>query len=109
MSRWAARRPYMIAPRAFPVLTDCSVYASVKAMPSPAAADAVVIGGGTVGGWCAYFLRRSGAGRVVLIERSTLGRGASSRAAGVVRAQGGTPTAVRLARWSMDFYRRQQD
>jgi sarcosine oxidase, subunit beta len=78
-------------------------------MPSPAAADAVVIGGGTVGGWCAYFLRRSGAGRVVLIERSTLGRGASSRAAGVVRAQGGTPTAVRLARWSMDFYRRQQD
>jgi len=25
-----------------------------------ATADAVVVGGGTVGAWCAYFLRRSG-------------------------------------------------
>ena len=58
---------------------------------------------GTVGGWCAYFLQRSGAGRVVLLERSTLGQGASSRAAGIVRSQGGTPTAVRLAEWSRDL------
>ena len=43
----------------------------------PSTADAVVVGGGTVGGWCAYFLRRSGAERVVVLERSTLGRGAS--------------------------------
>jgi len=64
----------------------------------------LVVGGGTVGAWCAYFLRRSGAGRVVLIERSTLGHGASSRAAGIVRSQGGTPTAVRLAEWSRAFY-----
>jgi sarcosine oxidase subunit beta len=40
----------------------------------------------------------------VLIERSTLGHGASSRAAGIVRSQGGTPTAVRLAEWSRAFY-----
>ena len=31
-------------------------------------ADAVVVGGGTVGAWCAYFLRRSGLQRVVLID-----------------------------------------
>ena len=31
--------------------------------------------------------------RVVLLEKGTLGEGASSRAAGVVRAQGGTPEA----------------
>ena len=59
-------------------------------------ADAVVVGGGTVGAWCAYFLRRAGLARVILIEKGFLGQGASSRAAGVVRMQGGTPEAVRL-------------
>jgi sarcosine oxidase subunit beta len=69
----------------------------------------VVVGGGTVGAWCAYFLRRSGAGRVVLLEQATLGQGASSRAAGIVRSQGGTPTAVHLAEWSRSFYLAQPD
>ncbi|MFZ0173301.1 MAG: FAD-binding oxidoreductase [Acidimicrobiales bacterium] len=72
-------------------------------------ADAVVIGGGTVGGWCAWWLRQAGVDRVAVIERSTLGRGASSRAAGMVRSQGGTPTAVRLGMWSRDFYLRQAE
>jgi len=72
-------------------------------------ADAVVVGGGTVGAWCAYFLRRSGLQRVVLIEKRTLGQGASSRAAGVVRTQGGTPWAVRLGEWSRTFYLSQHD
>ncbi|HWG61422.1 MAG TPA: FAD-binding oxidoreductase [Streptosporangiaceae bacterium] len=80
-------------------------------MPSerlPNTADAVVVGGGTVGGWCAYFLRRAGL-RVVLLEKGVLGQGASSRAAGVVRTQGGTPEAVRLGQWSRAFYLRQQE
>jgi sarcosine oxidase, subunit beta len=72
-------------------------------------ADAVVVGGGTVGGWCAYFLRSSGLDRVVLVEKRTLGQGASSRAAGIVRTQGGTPWAVRLGEWSRLFYLRQQE
>jgi sarcosine oxidase, subunit beta len=72
-------------------------------------ADAVVVGGGTVGAWCAYFLRRSGLQRVILIEKRTLGQGASSRAAGVVRTQGGTPWAVRLGEWSRKFYLSQHD
>ena len=70
-------------------------------------ADVVVVGGGTIGAWCAYFLRRGGAGRVVLLDKRDLGSGATSRAAGIVRGQGGTPTAVRLAQWTQDFYRRQ--
>src|SRR5580658_3999594 len=73
------------------------------------AADAVVVGGGTIGAWCAYFLRKSGLARVVLIEKRTLGQGASSRAAGVVRTQGGTPWAVQLGEWSRRFYLGQQD
>jgi sarcosine oxidase, subunit beta len=72
-------------------------------------ADAVVVGGGTIGGWCAWFLRRSGLERVVLIEKRTLGQGASSRAAGIVRTQGGTPWAVQLGEWSRRFYLSQQD
>jgi sarcosine oxidase subunit beta len=74
-----------------------------------ASADAVVVGGGTVGAWCAYFLRQAGLARVVLVEKGFLGQGASSRAAGVVRMQGGTPEAVRLGKWSREFYLGQHD
>ena len=81
----------------------------IKGTALPRTADAVVVGGGTVGAWCAYFLRRAGLERVVLVEKGTLGSGASSRAAGVVRMQGGTPEAVELGRWSRGFYRRQHD
>jgi sarcosine oxidase subunit beta len=72
-------------------------------------ADAVVVGGGTVGAWCAYFLRQAGLDRVVLVEKDYLGQGASSRAAGVVRMQGGTPEAVRLGIWSRQFYLSQRE
>src|ERR1700760_1749104 len=75
----------------------------------PQTADAVVVGGGTVGAWCAYFLRKAGLDRVVLVEKGILGQGSSSRAAGVVRVQGGTPQAVRLGRWTRAFYRGQRD
>ena len=78
-------------------------------MPISDTADAVVVGGGTVGAWCAYFLRRAGLARVVLLEKGFLGQGASSRAAGVVRMQGGTPEAVRLGQWSRRFYLGQRD
>jgi sarcosine oxidase, subunit beta len=81
-------------------------------MPTPGrpdGADAVVVGGGTIGAWCAYFLRRAGLDRVVLLEKGMLGQGASSRAAGVVRMQGGTPVAVRLGQWSRRFYLAQRE
>jgi sarcosine oxidase subunit beta len=89
-------------------LTDCSVYATLDGMTTvPGRADAVVVGGGTIGAWTAWFLSRSGVGDVVLVERDTLGQGASARAAGMVRAQGGTEAAVRLGLFSRDFYRSQ--
>ncbi len=65
------------------------------------------MGAGTVGGWASYFARTSGAERVIVVDRGRVGDGASSRAAGMVRAQGGTPTTVALGRWTIDFYRRQ--
>ena len=74
-------------------------------MNSSDSADVVVVGGGTVGAWTAVQLAERGVGRVVLLEAKTLGAGASSRAAGMVRAQGGTETAVRLGMRTQDFYR----
>jgi sarcosine oxidase subunit beta len=101
-------------PSAADHLTERSVYVSIGVVPmlstgQPDTADAIVVGGGTVGAWCAYFLRRSGVGRVTLVEKRTLGEGASSRAAGVVRTQGGTRWAVQLGEWSRKFYLRQHD
>jgi len=87
-------------------LTERSVYASVPLVNSRP--DAVVVGGGTVGAWTAVMLAEAGAS-VVLVEAATLGAGASSRAAGMVRAQGGTEVAIRLGMWSRDFYLGQKD
>ena len=70
-------------------------------------ADLVVVGAGMVGGWASWFAADSGADRVIVLERDLAGQGASSRAAGVVRAQGGTRTTVALGRFSIDFYRSQ--
>src|SRR4029077_8108957 len=108
------RRWRPVKPRGEPVLTDCSVYVSIGLVPMtspghPGSADAVGVGGGAIGGWCGFFLRRAGLDRVVLLEKGLLGQGASSRAAGVVRMQGGTPTAVRLGQGSRRFYLGQRD
>jgi sarcosine oxidase subunit beta len=72
-------------------------------------ADLVVVGAGTLGGWASVFAAADRVGKVVVIEKGLVGMGASSRAAGVVRAQGGTPATVALGRWSIDFYRGQAE
>jgi sarcosine oxidase subunit beta len=72
-------------------------------------ADLVVVGAGTVGGWASVFASESGLRRIVVLEREVVGGGASSRAAGMVRAQGGTPDTVRLGSWSIDFYGSQSE
>ncbi len=72
-------------------------------------ADVIVVGGGTVGAWTAVLLAESGVPHVVLLDAATLGEGASSRAAGMVRAQGGTETAIRLGLRAQEFYRASGD
>lgn len=76
---------------------------------SSSRADVVVVGGGTVGAWTAVLLAESGVRDIVLLDAGTLGEGASSRAAGMVRAQGGTETAIRLGMRSQEFYRQSGD
>ena len=70
-------------------------------------ADLVVVGAGTIGGWASVFAAANGAGKVIVVEEGLAGMGASSRAAGVVRAQGGIPATVTLGKWAIDFYRGQ--
>ncbi|HEX2423709.1 MAG TPA: FAD-binding oxidoreductase, partial [Actinomycetota bacterium] len=72
-------------------------------------ADLVIVGAGTIGGWASVFAREAGVRDVVVLEREQAGAGASGRAAGMVRAQGGTPDTVRLGSWSIDFYASQGD
>ena len=71
-------------------------------------ADLVVVGAGTIGGWASVFAAADGARRVVVVDQGLAGMGASSRAAGIVRAQGGIPATVTLGRWSIDFYKGQR-
>src|SRR5262249_10128651 len=80
---------------------------SSAAMHGIEQADLVVVGAGTIGGWASTFAALDKVGRVVVLERGVAGQGASSRAAGIVRAQGGTPAPVDPGRWSIDFYRSQ--
>ena len=72
-------------------------------------ADLVVVGAGTVGAWASVFAADAGAERVVVLDAGVAGQGASSRAAGQVRAQGGTPETIDLGRFSIDFYSSQQE
>ena len=76
-------------------------------VPSLDRADLVVVGAGTIGGWASVFAAAEGIGRVIVLDRGLVGMGASSRAAGIVRAQGGTEATVALGRWSIDFYEQQ--
>jgi sarcosine oxidase, subunit beta len=81
----------------------------MPAFHSMTSADVVVVGGGTVGAWTAVQLAERGVGKVVLLEARTLGDGASSRAAGMVRAQGGTEAPIVLGMRTQEFYRASGD
>lgn len=66
--------------------------------------DLIIIGAGNLGLWTAYYLAKSGFGRIAVCERNWAGSGTTTRSAGIVRQQGGTVTAVKLGRLSREAY-----
>lgn len=69
-------------------------------------ADVAVIGGGIVGLSTAYFLADAGVGRVVVLERDTVGSGATGRAAGGILLQGESEEALRWQLESLALHER---
>lgn len=67
-------------------------------------ADVVIVGGGIVGCSVAFHLAERRAGRVVLLERSTLGSGTSSRGSGGVRLQFSTAINIQLSLQVLPFF-----
>jgi len=64
-------------------------------------ADAVIIGAGIMGCAIAHELAARGMTEVVVLERDTIGRGATADAAGGIRQQFSTETNIRLATHSV--------
>jgi len=67
-------------------------------------ADIVVIGGGCTGASTAFHLMRRGAGRVVLVERRTVGSGPTAKSSGIIRLHYSYEPLVQLAARSRDMF-----
>jgi sarcosine oxidase, subunit beta len=67
--------------------------------------DAIVIGGGVIGTSIACHLARFGAGRVLLLERDTLGSGTSAQSSCIVRTHYSVPANVALAQAALAIFR----
>jgi sarcosine oxidase subunit beta len=68
--------------------------------------DVAIFGGGNLGLWTARGLAVLGVRRIAVLDRGWFGFGATARSAGMIRAQGGTVTAILLGRLSRELYQR---
>jgi len=71
--------------------------------------DVIVVGAGINGASTAYHLKRCGAGKVLLIERREPAAGGTGRSAAAVRQNYSTALMARLAKRSIDHFRRMKD
>lgn len=69
----------------------------------------VIVGGGVIGLSTAYQLARRKAGRVVLLEKGTVGDGSSSRAAGITTGLLWSDTGIRARKIGLDIFRQLSD
>jgi len=72
-------------------------------------ADFVVIGAGIIGCSIAYHLAERRAGRIVVLERDEIARGATADAAGGIRLQFSTETNIRLSLLSFEYWEHFQE
>ena len=67
-------------------------------------ADIVIIGAGIMGCSVAYHLAARGAGRIIVLEKDEIARGATADAAGGIRLQFSTETNIVLSKLSFDIW-----
>jgi sarcosine oxidase, subunit beta len=84
-----------IAKRAVPALAEGEMATS---------ADVVVIGGGVNGASTAFHLASMGVGKVLLLERSALGAGATGKSGALVRMHYTNPHDAALAQASLPYF-----
>jgi len=72
--------------------------------PSESAYDVVVVGAGIVGAACAYFLMKEGL-RVAVLERGTVGGGATGAAMGHLVAMDDSPAQLALTKLSLQLWK----
>lgn len=66
--------------------------------------DFVIVGAGISGAALAYYLKKSGIGRVLLLERGELASGGTGKSAAIVRQHYSTRLMARLAKRSVDIF-----
>lgn len=66
--------------------------------------DIVIVGGGVIGACLAYHFARRRVGRVVLLDKSFPGSGASGKAAALVRTHDSIPLTCAMAEAGLAFY-----
>jgi sarcosine oxidase subunit beta len=71
--------------------------------------DVIVVGAGIAGASTAYWLRRGGAGRVLLLERDHAASGGTGKSAAIVRQHYSTTLMARLALASIGMFSRMAD
>ena len=67
-------------------------------------ADVVIIGGGVIGASTAFQLGRRTAGRVILVERDTVGSGPTAKTIGIIRLHYSYEPLVRLAVRGLEMF-----
>jgi len=70
----------------------------------PRTCDILVIGGGVMGVSIAYHLVQRGAGKIIVLEKSYLGAGASGKSGAIIRQHYSTPLCARMARMSLKVF-----
>jgi sarcosine oxidase, subunit beta len=66
--------------------------------------DVVVIGAGVIGASVAFHLSRLGAGRVLVVDRRTIGAGTTSQSSGILRTHYSVKENVEIARLSWNAF-----
>lgn len=73
-------------------------------MASAHSSTAIIIGGGVIGLSTAYHLARRNFGKVILLEKESIGDGASSRAAGIITGLLWSDTGILVRKLSLSLF-----